>query len=89
MAFLIVLESLETVQIRPFLDIDTTVHGMTIPTGSLVEEEEVNLRKPATSGTPRSRMYPWSSTVLTVAERVWTRTDWQAKQLPHTSSHQA
>ena len=69
-------ESTATVQVRPLPDILVTITSTNRPTWSFERGSigpffvSLNDKKPETSGIPRSRMYPWSSMLLTAADNV-------------------
>lgn len=65
-----------TLQVRPLLDIFRTDTSTIAPTESLSELSRAFFaslkdKNPETSGTPRLRMYPWSSILLIEADMVY------------------
>ena len=67
--------SIETSQLRWFLDNLVTVASINHPSRSLHLKGPFlafsNDKNPDTSGMPKSKMYPWSSTLLTAAVKVY------------------
>ena len=65
-----------TLQVRPLLDSFEMETSTILPTGNVDELPSdflasLNDKKPETSGIPRLSMYPWSSILLTEADKVY------------------